>query len=175
MRYIEDQARKAVEAIRLEKPVLKLKHAYTDTIRVDLNNRPTYDEIEIGAVDSIVANVVRDRVRVVLSIPKKAYVTKIDLDDVNNYVLYAIEKSVLEFLRSRGGFANNRLSKIYKWYKEKVSSSSMRRNEKLAEDIYNIVKFIDTIQTEDQEKTARTLLSLIKDRYEPILGSVGPK
>jgi hypothetical protein len=78
----------------------------------------------------------------------------------------------MQFLSSYGGFANNRLSKVYKWYNKKLDERVLKRNEKLAQDLYNILKFTETNFTQQQIETARTLYALIKERYEPILGSI---
>ena len=171
MRFIRDQIKVALEAVKLEKPILKLSQNHYG-IQMTLNNKPQFDSEDIANVDIFVLNAVKTNMRVKLVLDQKKYKASIDDDSVAQIIGYTIEREILDFLRLQGGFANNRLSKIYKWYKQKINEHSIIANEKLALDLYNIMKFLSGDLTEEQVKTGRILLSLIKDRYEPILGSI---
>jgi hypothetical protein len=172
MKFITDQVVLATNAVKLEKPMIRFTKSYSSSIRLTLNNQVKLDESLTTGCDEMVVQAVRSRARLVLDIANKAYKVKVDGSDIVDTVLYHIEQQIVDFLRYHGGHTNNRLSKIYKWYKEKIHVGSLKTNEKLAQDLFNIAKFIAGNRTEEQTKAARTLLVLIKDRYEPILGSI---
>jgi len=173
MRFIEDQVDIVMSAIKFEKPIIKLVRGYGGDIGIELNHKPIFDSEIISSVDKGVLENVRSSMNVRLNFERKSYYAKVDKDAVVGQVLYTIQQKVIRFLRDKGGFANNRLSKIYKWYNKKLDERSMRSNEKLTQDLYNIVKFTEgSLTDEEQVKTARVLYTLIKDRYEPILGSI---
>ena len=175
MRFIQDQIDLAVEAIRLEKPVIKLVPGYYRDIAISLNNKLAFDPELSAKVDRVVLEAVRGRTSVKLNLDSKKYVSKVDTSDVIGTVLYSVGNDILEFLRDNGGFANNRLSKNYKWYKDKIDNNSLRQNEKFAHDLFNLTKFIRSSRSEKTIEAARTLLTLIKDRYEPTLGGTPEK
>lgn len=172
MRFIDNQINTAVEAIRLEKPIVKLSKGYYNSIRMSTNNKIVYDEDKISTVDKIVLDTISNLVRLDISFDKKAFTVKLDNNEITRNILYTIEQDIIKFLRDNGGFANNRLSKIYKWYNKKISYGTLRNNEELTKDLYNIVKFIKGECSKEQIEAVRVLLNIIKDRYEPILGTV---
>jgi hypothetical protein len=172
MKFILDQVEIAKQNIVLPKPIIQLMCRYGDYIAIELNNKLVLNEEITGKVDPLVIDAVRQNTSIKLNIRLKRYVMLINDKHVVDSILYTLEHSVLYFLQQHGGFSNNRLSKIYKWYREKITASTMKKNEKLAQDIYNIVKFMGDSSDRDTCKTVRSLLSLIKDRYEPIVGSL---
>lgn len=176
MRFIQDQVDIATSAIRLEKPVIKLVRSYGTDIGIKVNNTISFDPEFTQQIDKVVLEAVRGRVSVKLNLDKKAFTYKVDDSSITESVLYHVETEILGFLQNHGGHANNRLSKMYKWYKEKIDGRSLKSNEKLAQDLYNIVKFIKakSVLSDETITATRTLLTLIKDRYEPILGKIDP-
>jgi len=172
MKFIKDQIKVVMSAIKLEKPIIKLVKGYDGDIKIELNNKPIFDSEIISSVDEQVVETMRYSVCVKLSLNKKCYHASVDSQYVVNQILFSTEQKIMKFLRNKGGFANNCLSKIYRWYNKKIIEKSIRTEENLAQDLYNIVKFTEGSFTEEQVKTARILYALIKDRYEPILGSI---
>jgi len=172
MRFINNQINTAVEAIRLEKPIVKLNKGYYNSITMSTNNNIVYDEDKISTVDKIVLDTVSSLVRLEVNFGEKVFTIKTDNYNIIRNILYTIEEDIIKFLRDNGGFANNRLSKIYKWYNKKISHGTLRNNEELTKDLYNIVKFIKGECSKEQIEAVRVLLNIIKDRYEPILGTV---
>lgn len=173
MRFITDQVDIIRNAMVLQKPIITLvKSTYSGSILFEKNDKVSFDISKLIGVDEMVIEEFKRKVNVTLMIEQKSYRTRIDDNSFVGTILNRVEDHVLHFLKENGGFVNNRLSNIYKWYKEKVTANAMRNNEKLAQDLYNIAKFVNAATSEEHIKAGRTLLAIIKDRYEPILGSI---
>jgi hypothetical protein len=170
--FLEDQIQTAIKAIKLEKPILKFDAITDDYIKINLNDKPSFDEEAISNIDKIVLEGVRKYIVVKLDLDYKMYTTDIDVRGTIRWIFYSMDSTIRTFLAKHGGYTNNRMSNIYKWYDVKIDLNAVYSNEKLAKDIYNISNFISNNTSESYYKTIRTLLTLIKDEYEPILGPV---
>lgn len=168
----DDQIDAAVAAIEIDKPRITFQLGWNNGLTIQFNNQLKFNSDKANAIDPVVLNIVKYESNLVLDLKKKAYVVKFDRETLNYRLCSITIDNIIKFLRDHGGYTNNRLSKIYKWYKEKIHVHTLQVNLDLSKDISNIAAFIKTNDSEEHFKTVRTLLSLIKDRYEPRLGSI---
>jgi len=101
-----------------------------------------------------------------LSLADKRLYVEVDQVEIVKQIMMKNREDIMHFIRYYGGFTNNRLSGIYKWYRNNIDTNALYRNNQLAQDIYNISNFIINNQSESYYKTIRTLLSLVKDKYQ---------
>lgn len=172
MKFVDEAYDKMMKNVVVRKPIIKiLKTQHYVTFKYDnLIKFTNVDDIDSLLYDSILYNT-----RSNLNLEHKRYDISCAKDYVKRDVTNRLENSILSWMKSHGGYANNTLSVIYKWYKEKLRLAL--NDETVAQDIFNVVKFLHkadqkTVDTGrlDDYKVVRTLLSLIKDRNESKFG-----
>lgn len=167
MRFLEDQIDLALTAVILEKPVLTLSLTFWKDIRISINDEVKFNPELIKNIDSNVLEKVKNFTRIWLDIHEKVLYVEANHKKIVDEILIKTISEIMDFIKTNGGFANNRLSAIYKWYRD-VANTAILKNEKFAQDLYNIRNFMNPTINHPNEhyKTVRTLLSLVKDRYE---------
>lgn len=161
--------------VDLPTPKINIKVVnYDGSLSFQFNNRMSLNEAKAAdmGIPKIVVSAFRDRANVRYSKYDKKYKVEVDKREINNHIYYDIQEKASKWISTRGGHANNRLTKLYKWYREYINPNNFHKDSQLAQDVFNIVEFAYSSSGEEHDKTARVLFQLIKDRYEPKLGSI---
>ncbi len=174
MRFISDQVDMAKAALVAPPAILKLsKGGYGGGLRVRFEGQYSIDQSKVDGIDEEIVKAVKGSMSPSLNIKTGQWRATGDTSSIVTRAIENTVETITVFISNHGGYANNRLSTLYKWYKAKIHAAALRNNEQLAKDMYSLAKFINAENgMAEHRETARKLLILIRNRYEPILGSI---
>jgi len=167
MKSLEEQFSLLQDSVILSAPVVSLSPlSYHSGFELVYNDQAQFNPSKLAQVDQLLIPLYKNFVRVTLDVDMKRYRFAVSFPSFKIAVLHAMHIDIMSFLKLKGGFANNRLSKIYKWYNTEVHEGTMSRNNALAEDLYNTYKLINSEDAEKHTDAIRIILQMIKNRYE---------
>jgi hypothetical protein len=169
MNFLHNDTNAAISAIELPKPKIEAHLSYGgDYIFFRMNNNIAFNEEKIKTINELALSAVKACTNVKLDAEKNIYYINTNLDSAYENIKYNMRSHIVDFIVFKGGHANNRLTSLYKWYKNATCNNIFLRNESFMSDLYEFTKFsiAGSQNNEEHLKVCRTLLALIKNRYE---------
>jgi hypothetical protein len=170
MKHLQDDVAKVISAVVLQKPIIEPTISYNgDYIFFKCNKTVNIHMNAVMAINGSVVEIIRNHIDLNLDIEKNEYEIRVNRDSLYDRINYHMTKVALSFIAEKGGHSNNKLTSLYKWYRDAVQSNSFLRNQAFMSDLYEFNKFLNSkTQNEDHLKVCRSVLLLIKNRYESL-------
>jgi len=172
VKFIIDQIDALIQTATVDKPKITIgrySYSYNNNLKFIYNDTAVI--ADVTGIDDKIKDATKRYMRVKLSLSTNNYKLLINKEDAVNSIIYETEHSILRFLSRKAGFVNNKLSKIYRWYREALDKGFLKSDEDFFRDLFNISKYIDADSyggqpLEEKTESIKALLVLIKDRYE---------
>jgi hypothetical protein len=169
MKHLRDDVAKVISAIELPKPTVEPILTYgADQIYFRYNKQFNFNSQVVHGMNDAVIEAVRSCTDLKFNLERNEYDVNYSIDSIYSRINYSMRDKVLDFINKWGGHSNNKLTSLYKWYRDVSLNNSFIRNEAFMKDLYEFHKFTTSkpTWTEDHLKVCRSILLLIKNRYE---------
>jgi hypothetical protein len=160
---MRDDIKAALLTFKPSEPIYRVSKGWDDnTCTLQKAGRP--QSSDNGVVAAIIAGQVSEK----YDWYSKEHRIQTDLDNYLETARYSAHNKIRNFINRHQKAKNKKLTALYKWWHHAVSTYVIKANPELENDIWNIFKWMSTMDnpTQEQQVAALHLLDAIRQRYE---------